>query len=150
MEVSVSLLNRPAGWIWDADQPTAPFEKAIDPEGASRSREEYVARLYGAFCDSGMPPRPHARRARRVRIAAGRAWQAVAPHFGLAVDGTVRARMQAAAGMNSKAPIGRPEKFAGDGADKQAAASEELRRMIDAYARPALVRLKSLHAGEHA
>jgi hypothetical protein len=57
--------------------------------------------------------------------------------------------MQETAGMNSKAPIGRPEKFAGDAGDKQAAASDELRRMIEAHARPALDRLKALHAGEN-
>ncbi len=52
--------------------------------------------------------------------------------------------------MNSKAPVGRPAKFAGDAADKQAAASDELRRAIEAYARPALNRLNALYAGEHA
>ena len=149
VEVSVSLLQNPAGWIWDGEQPAAPFVKAIDPEGASRSREEYVARLCGAFCEAAGRLDPA--RGALVDYASlpGATWEVVAPHFGLSVDGPARARMQEAAGMNSKAPIGRPEKFAGDTEAKQAAASEVLRRAIDTYARPALDRLKALHAGEH-
>jgi hypothetical protein len=149
VEVSVSLLEKPAGWIWEGDRPAAPFAKAVDPDGASRSREEYVARLYGAFCDASARLDP----ARGALVDYGSlpdaAWESVATHFGLAVDGPARARMREAAGMNSKAPIGRPEKFAGDAADKRAAASENLRRAIDEYARPALGRLKALHAGEN-
>ena len=148
--VSVSLLKKPAGWIWDGDQAAAPFVKAIDPEGASRSREEYVARLYGAFCDAAGRLDPAHGRLVDYGSLPGAAWEIVAPHFGLAVDGPARARMRETAGMNSKAPIGRPEKFAGDAADKQAAASDELRRAIETYARPALNRLNALHAGEHA
>ena len=149
VEVSVSLLKNPAGWIWDGDQPAAPFAKAIDPEGASRSREEYVARLYGAFCDAAFRLEPA--RGRLVDYASLPAalWEAVAPHFGLPIDGTLRARMQETATMNSKAPVGRPQKFVGDAADKQAAARDELRRTIEACARPALNRLIARHAGEH-
>jgi hypothetical protein len=150
VEVSVSLLRQPAGWIWDGERPAAPFLKSIDPEGASRSREDYVARLFGAFCESAARLDP----ARGVLVdyasLPGAAWQVVAPHFGLAVDVPARARMQEAAGMNSKAPIGRPEKFAGDAAGKQAVASDELRSAIEAHARPALDRLRASYAGEPA
>jgi hypothetical protein len=149
VEVSVSLLESPAGWIWEDGQPAAPFLKAIDPEGASRSREEYVARLYGAFCEAAARLDP----ARGALVDYGSlpaaAWESVAPHFGLDVDGAARSRMREAAGMHSKAPIKRPEKFAGDADRKQAAASDALRRAIDTYARPALDRLNALHAGEH-
>jgi hypothetical protein len=48
--------------------------------------------------------------------------------------------------MNSKAPIGRPEKFGADAAAKQAAASALLCRAVDDLARPALLRLHSRHA----
>ncbi len=48
--------------------------------------------------------------------------------------------------MNSKAPVGRPEKFGGDAAAKQAAASAALRQAIDDLALPALLRLHSRHA----
>ncbi len=150
VEVSVSLLREPAGWLWDGEGPTGPFVKSIDPQGRSRSREEYVARLYGALCAAAGRLDP----ARGALVEYGSlpdaAWTAVAPHFGLAVDGPVRKRMQAAARMNSKAPIGRPERFADDGGIKQAAASDALRQAIDAFALPSLDRLKALHAGEHA
>jgi hypothetical protein len=148
VEVSVSLLKTPAGWIWDGGQPAAPFVKAIDPEGASRSREEYVARLYGAFCDAAARLYPSLGALVDYGSLPGAAWDVVGPRFGLAIDEPARARMREAAGMNSKAPIGRPQKFATDAADKQAAASDGLRRAIDAFARPALDRLKALHAGE--
>jgi hypothetical protein len=58
--------------------------------------------------------------------------------------------MQETATMNSKAPVGRPAKFERDAADKQAAASDELRRAIEACARPALNRLNARYPGEHA
>jgi hypothetical protein len=149
VEVSVSLLKKPAGWIWDGEQPAAPFARAIDPEGASRSREEYVARLYGTFCDAACRLEPARGTLVEYGSLPGAAWETVVPHFGLAVDGAARARMREAAGMNSKASIGRAEKFEGDAADKQAAASDELRSAIEAHARPALNRLNARHAGEH-
>jgi len=141
VEVAVSLLKRPAGWIWDGDRPAAPFAKLIDPEGAARTREEYVARLYAAFCDAACRLDPARGRVVDYASLPGAAWEAVAPHFGLAVDGPARARMVEAAGMNAKAPIGRPEAFAGDTAGKQAAAGDSLRRALGAFSRPALARL---------
>jgi hypothetical protein len=150
VEVSVSLLERPAGWIWDGGQPAAPFAKVIDAQGASRSREEYVARVYGAFCEAASRLDPAHGALVDYASLPDAAWDAVAPHFGLAIDGPVRARMREAAGMNSKAPIGRPEKFTNDAGTKQAAAGEALRRAVDACARPYLDRLKSLHAGVQA
>jgi len=149
-EVGVSLLGQPAGWIWDAEGPSAPFQKYIDPEGAARSREEFVARLFGAFCAAAGRLDPARGRVVDYGSLPAAVWEAVAPHFALPIDATLRARMQDTATMNSKAPVGRPAKFAGDAADKQAAASDELRRAIEAYARPALNRLNALYAGEHA
>jgi hypothetical protein len=124
--------------------------KAIDPEGASRSREEYVARLYGAFCDAAGRLDPARGTLVEYGSLPGAAWETVVPHFGLAVDGAARARMREAAGMNSKAPVGRPEKFAGDAADNEATASDELRSAIEV--RPAGPEPAQCprHAGEHA
>jgi hypothetical protein len=146
VEVGVSLLQQPAGWIWDGGEPAAPFRKHIDPEAAAQAREAYVARLYAAFCDAAGRLDPG--RGRLVEYASlpAAAWEMVAPHFSQAVDTPLRARMQAAAAMNSKAPVGRPEKFGGDAAAKQAAASAALLQAIDDLARPALLRLHSRHA----
>jgi hypothetical protein len=147
VEVAVSLLASPAGWIWDGEAPAAPFLKLIDPEAAARSREHYVARLFGAFCAA----------ARRLDPARGMlvdypalpdaAWERVAPHFGLAIDASLRARMQAAVARNAKSPIERPVAFTADTVAKQSAASDALRDLIERYARPELASLQALHAG---
>src|SRR5688572_6130260 len=146
VEVGVSLLHRPAGWIWDDGGPAPPFHRQIDPAGGAKSREEYLARLYAAFCEAAIRLDPARGLLVDYTTLPAAVWEAVAPHFSLAVDGTLRGRMQAAAAMNAKAPIGRPEKFAGDAGDKQAAAGEALRRAIDEHTRPALLRLRACHA----
>ena len=147
LEVAVSLIERPAGWIWEGELPSAPFAKLVDPEGAARSREEYVARIYAAFCDAASRLGP----ARGTLVDYGALpvalWDRVAPRFGLTVDAALRARMQAAAQMNSKAPVARPAAFTGDSEAKRAAASSALREAVDRHARPALERLMALHAG---
>ena len=73
-------------------------------------------------------------------------WETVAPHFGQAVDVTLRARVQSGAAMDAKAPIGRPAVIGGDAAAKQAAAGESLRREVDRHARHALARIVAPHA----
>jgi hypothetical protein len=143
LEVTVSLLGRPAGWIWDGDEPAAPFAKLVDPGSASRSREEYAARLYGAFCDAAARLDPARGRLVDYDALPAAAWESVAPHFGLAVDAPLRARMAAAARMDSKAPLGRPAEFAGDGAAKRAAASAALQRAVEELARPRLAALRA-------
>jgi hypothetical protein len=146
LEVGVSLLQRPAGWIWEGGDPAAPFRKHVDPQGTAHSREEYVARLYAAFCDAAGRLDPG--RGRLVDYASlpATVWETVAPHFSLSVDKSVQGHMQAAAAMNAKAPVARPEKFSADAAAKKAAASDALCRAIDELARPALQRLLSRHA----
>jgi hypothetical protein len=146
VEVGVSLLQQPAGWVWDGAAPVAPFAKYIDPDGQARSREEYVARLFAAFCTAAGRLDPARGRLVDYSTLPAAVWERVAPHFSQTVDGAVQARMQAAAAMNSRAPIGRPEKFAGDARSRQAAAGEALRHAIGENARPALQRLQARHA----
>jgi hypothetical protein len=146
LEVGVSLLQQPAGWIWDAGGPAAPFSRVIDPEGASRSREEYVARVFGALCEAASRLDPSRGALVDYTALPAAVWETVAPRFALPVDAPARSRMQEAAAMDSKAPIGRPARFAADSAAKRAAASDALRRAIDDFARPALDRLLSSHA----
>ncbi|HET8691030.1 MAG TPA: hypothetical protein VFM30_02785 [Steroidobacteraceae bacterium] len=150
LEVAVSLLRQPAGWMFEGEAPAAPFARLVDPGGAERKREEYVARVYGAFCEAALRLDPA--RGRLVDYAAlpDAAWESVAPHFGLAVDEPARLRMRVAAGMDSKAPVHRPAKFSEDAQAKREAASPALRAAVDAHARPALGRLKSLHGGASA
>ena len=146
VEVGVSLLQQPAGWIWDGGDPVAAFRKHIDPQGAAQSREEYVARLYAAFCDAAGRLDPRRGRLVDYSTLPAAVWETVAPHFSQSVDKVVRGHMQSAAVMNSKAPVGRPVKFSEDAAAKKAAASDALCRAIDERARPALQRLTALHA----
>jgi hypothetical protein len=146
LEVGVSLLQRPAGWIWDGAEPAAPFSKLIDPEGASRSREEYVARVFGALCDAASRLSPARGMLVDYESLPSAAWERIAPHFAQPVDAAARARMQEAAAMDSKAPVGRPARFAADAAVKRAAASGELRRAIDALARPRYDALRRRHS----
>ena len=142
LEVGVSLLRQPAGWIWDGDGPAAPFARLIDPADASRSREEYVARAFGALCAAAAALDPA--RGALVDYASlpSAIWERVAPHFAQRVDAALRARMQDAAKMDSKAPVGRPAKFTADGEPKREAATEALKHAVDEFARPPLEALR--------
>jgi len=145
VEVGVSLLGEPPGWLGDRAGTTSPFPAIIDPERTSASREEYVARLYGALCDAACRLDPARGRLVRYETLPAAAWEIVAPHFGLPVDDRQRQHMAAAARIDAKAPIGRPASFVRDTAAKQAAASVMLRQAIDAIARPPLERLERIH-----
>jgi hypothetical protein len=146
VEVGVSLIRQPAGWMRDADGPAKVLGKYIGAEDAAQSPEEFVARLYGAFCDAAC--RLDASRGRLVRYETlpAAVWEIVATHFSQSVDDRQRERMAQAARINAKAPVGKAAEFAADAATKQAAASVALRQAIESFARPPLQRLESLHA----
>jgi hypothetical protein len=146
VEVGVSLLSQPAGWMRDADGPAKELRRYVDAEGAAQSPEEFVARLYGAFCDAA--GRLDAGRGRLVHYETlpAAVWEIVAPHFAHSIDDRQRARMAQVARVDAKAPMGKAAEFAGDAATKQAAASPALRQAIEAFARPSLQRLESIHA----
>lgn len=146
VEVGVSLLRQPPGWIWEGEGPAAAFARFVDPDGVAQSREAYVARLYAAFCDAASRLDPGRGRLVGYPSLPAATWETIAPHFGQPVDAALRVRMQSAAAMDAKAPIGRPAAFTGDAAAKQAAAGESLRREVDLHARPALARLNAFHA----
>jgi hypothetical protein len=146
VEVGVSLIRQPAGWMRPTEASSSELGRYVDPDGAAQSPEEFVARLYGAFCAA--VSRLDAGRGRLVRYETlpAAVWDVVAPHFSQSIDHAQRARMAQVARINAKAPVGRAAEFAADATTKQAAASVELRRAIDAFARPPLQRLESIHA----
>ncbi len=146
VEVGVSLLQRPAGWMQGAAGPGAELRRRVDPAAASRSPEDFVARLYGAFCEAA--GRLDASRGQLVRYEAlpAAVWEAVAPHFSLHMDEGIRARMAQAARVNAKAPVGTAEQYSSDAQEKQAAATAALREAIEVLAVPSLRRLEQLHA----
>jgi hypothetical protein len=146
VEVGVSLLSEPPGWFADASETSRALVRAADPAGAATSPDEFVARLYGAFCDAACRLDPA--RGKLVPYAAlpAAVWESVAPHFALALDAAQKARMAAEAGTYSKAPLGKAAAFASDSAKKRAAASPALLEAVDAFARPALARLRARFA----
>lgn len=145
IEVGVSLLDQTPGWLQDAATTSGPFSTVIDPHGESQTTEEFIARLYGAYCDS--TARLDGRRGRLVpyRALPAAVWKVVAPHFSLAIEDRQRERMAAVARINSKAPVGKERDFTGDSAEKQAAAPAGLRLAVERYATPSLDRLEALH-----
>ncbi|MBV6416955.1 MAG: hypothetical protein CMLOHMNK_01573 [Steroidobacteraceae bacterium] len=141
VEVCVSLLQRPPGWLLGTDEMSRRFATIVDPQNRSRSNEELVARTYAAFCDSVVRLDPGKGRLVEYAELPGATWGDVAPHFSLPVSEVARDRMAQAATRHAKAPVTSTTPFSGDAATKQAAASAELRRAVDEIARPALARL---------
>ncbi len=146
LEVGVSLVRQPPGWLRNAAGPVEPFQPFIDPDGGAREPAEYVARLYAAFCDAA--GRLDARRGLRVPYESlpAAVWDAVAPHFALPADDGARRRMAQAAALDAKAPVGAARPFVPDDAAKRAEATPALHTAVDAIARPALGRLSSIRS----
>lgn len=146
IEVGVSLLAQPPGWLSGTTEASRALIEIIAADDGPESPEERAARAYGAFCNAAA--RLDRSRGRLVDYEAlpAAVWERVAPHFSLPVDARQRAEIEQAARMNAKAPLGSSREFAPDAATKQAVASIELRRAIDRFARPYLERLVRLHA----
>jgi hypothetical protein len=135
IEVGVSLLAQPPGWMRDTAEASRGLATLVDPDGASKSREEFVARTFGAFCEAAM----------RIDVRGGRlvpyeslpaaVWDVVAPHFSLSMDSTARDDIARAARANAKAPREARE-FVSDVATKQAAASVNHWRSIHSLTAP--------------
>ena len=146
VEVGVSLLASPPGWFQGTAEAARGLVAQVDPGHAAKSREEFVARAYGAFCAA----------AAKLDVSRGRlvpyeslpaaVWRVVAPHFSLSIDPAQRDRIAEAARRHAKAPVGTVAEFTSDAAAKQDAASPGLRLAIDSLARPQLERLMQLHA----
>ncbi len=146
VEVGVSLLASPPGWFQGAGEASRGLVAQVDHGGASKSREEFVARVYGAFCAAAAGLDVSRGRLVSYESLPAAVWSTVAPHFSLSVDASQRERIAEGARRHAKAAIGTIAEFTSDVAAKQDAASPELRRAIDAFARPELERLLRLHA----
>jgi hypothetical protein len=146
VEVGVSLLASPPGWFQGAAEAARGLVAQVDPGHAAKSREEFIARAYGAFCTAAA--KLEVRRGRLVLYESlpAAVWEIVAPHFSLQIGPAQRDRIAEAARRHAKAPVGAVTEFTSDAAAKQDAASAELRRAIDSLARPQLERLTQLHA----
>jgi hypothetical protein len=146
VEVGVSLLASPPGWFQGTAEAARALAARVDPDSAGKSREEFVARVYGAFCAAAAGLDAGRGRLVPYESLPAAVWDVVAPHFSLAVDPSQRDRIAEGARRHAKAAIGATAEFKSDVASKQGAASAELRRAIDSLARPQLERLLRLHA----
>ncbi|HEY4366446.1 MAG TPA: hypothetical protein VGN07_04370 [Steroidobacteraceae bacterium] len=146
VEVGISLLQQPPGWFRDSGETSRQLAALVDPDGASKSPEEHVARLYGAFCNAAT--RLDTTRGKLIAYddLPAAVWDAVAPHFSLSIDSRQRRLIEESSCNYAKAPVGNPRAFSPDAAAKQAAASAALHQAIDEFARPPLQRLERLHA----
>ncbi len=144
VEVCVSLLQRPPGWLLGADEMSRRFAAIIDPQARAESQEQLVARTYGAFCEAAARLDPRRGRLVDYETLPGAVWEQVVPAFSAPVDDATRERMAQAATRPAKAPATDATRFTGDVAAKQAAATATLREAIDAFARPALAKLRAM------
>ena len=71
VEVGVSLLQQPAGWIWDGGEPAAPFRKLIDPEAAATVARGLRRAPLRCVLRRSRTPRSGPRPAGRIRVVAG-------------------------------------------------------------------------------
>ena len=144
LEVCVSLLQRPPGWLLGPDEMSRRFAAIVDPEGCSASREDLVARAYAAFCEAiARLDLRHGQLVEYPDLPAA-VWESVAPRFSMSVSSVARERMAQAATRHAKASAGSATPFVADSAAKQGAATAALREAVDAYARPALERLRAV------
>lgn len=146
VEVAVSLLAQPPGWLRESEEHARRVYRVIQPDGAPRSAEERVARVYGAFCEAAARLDRGPGRLLPYESLPASVWEVAAPHFSLAAGATERQRMAEAARRYSKSPVGRAAPWADDSARKRAGATGVLLAALDEYARPPLARLMSRHA----
>ncbi len=145
IEVCVSLLAQLPAWLQESAPPAQRLYRLVQPDGAPRTAEERVARVFGAFCDAAARLVRGRGRLIRYESLPDAVWDVAAPHFGLAVNDDERRRMAAAGRRYSKSPVGRAAAYADDSERKRDAASDALRRAIDEFARPAYDRLRRIH-----
>jgi hypothetical protein len=139
LEVCVSLLEQRPGWLRDAGSRSHLLTGLADPQ--QDAPEEYLPRLFAGYCRAAL--RLDAKRGKLIpyETLPQAVWDKLAPHFGLAIGDEAKSRMASASGTYAKSRVGQSAAFVPDGPRKRAAASPELRRAVDAYARPELERL---------
>lgn len=141
LEVGVSLTRSGPGWFRNEQDASVQIAKLIDPQGASASRDEYIARVFGALCQGIGRLDPQRGRVVAYDALPSAVWNVVAPHFGFAISAGEQAEMEAAARTYSKAKAGDAAEFAADAETKRSEASPELRKAISTFAQPELDRL---------
>ena len=139
IEVCVSLLARPPGWLKE----TSPLRNHLGPlEGAAGlSAEQRVAHAYASFCTAARRLSPSLGSLVDYEELPDAIWRIVLPRFGIQADDRTIERMQAASRIDAKAPFGQAKAFEHDAARKRSSATAAVRAEVEAIARPALDRL---------
>ena len=86
VEVGVSLLASPPGWFQGTAEAARGLVAQVDPGHAAKSREEFVARAYGAFCAAAAGLDASRGRLVPYESLPAAVWRIVAPHFSLSID----------------------------------------------------------------
>ena len=141
LEVCVSLLQQRPGWLRDAGSRSHLFASIVDPEQTCRTPEDYLARLFAAYCRAIGSLDSKRGKVIPYNTLPEAVWNTLAPHFGLSIGDQAKSLMSAASRAYSKSRVGNGVVFVPDGTKKRAAASPELRLAVDTYALPALERL---------
>lgn len=144
VEVGVSVLNKPPTWLRAFPKPDNPFLPFID--GSAATAEEYMAKMFAAFCDAIGQVVP----ARGIVLDYRELPQAIndvlLPHFGIVPTCREKLRIADASRAYSKCSLGTRLVFGGDSVAKQRAANYALRLAAERHACPAL---RTLHTTFH-
>ena len=143
VEVLVSVLRRPPGWLRSRARPAASEALLRLPVTAMAelSEAEFAARVLGAICQSGLALSEQGA-VLNYRQLAPAALPGILRFLGIAASGEQLGRMAKAFDHYSK-EVGAARKFRGDSKDKQAAATPELRKLADAWVMKAYEQLEA-------
>jgi hypothetical protein len=146
VEVAVSAIKRPPTWMRARSTSENPFLHYLAPS-APVTEEEYVTRMYAAFCDSIAALDPcHGLWVNYTQLPTA-VWSNVVPHFSLLASEFQQTEMIRSSLEYSKSPLNRPQPFVPDSIAKQASASPLLREAVRKFAMPALHRLAAAIPG---
>lgn len=139
IEIAVSLQQSMPSWL--RDDGAMLFSGVVERASEARSLDERIARFLGAFFEaSARLPVPRCLLLRYEELP-NAAIDSLVPHFGLHLDDSIRQRMLSITQRHAKVKLDYERRFEPDGTLKRAAASANLSRAIDEFARPAYLRL---------
>ncbi|MGM9491293.1 hypothetical protein [Ideonella sp. YS5] len=140
LEVCVSLEARPPGWLREPAGALRPFLGVAEgTQGGPTARN--VVHAFASFCAAAERLEPSRGLLLHYEGLPEAVWQQLLPRLQMRADECTEERMRSASRQDAKAPVGQARPFAVDGERKRLAASAELRRGVEAIARPAMQRL---------
>jgi hypothetical protein len=141
LEVCVSLLARPPGWLRDPAGPFRAYLGATAAQANGGPSARNVAHAFASFCAAAQRLDPARGLLLRYEGLPRAVWEEALPRFHLSADDLTVERMRSASRNDAKAPRSQARPFTQDVERKRLAADAELRNEVEAIARPALDRL---------